>query len=196
MLRRARREIEDDEFFGGMLDEMVAVQEHMEQVVLKSKGRRRVDTGMADLIRQFCQEAYQEKKAPETIREFQDLLKLSNPPERLQLMIKVKAQVSQNDWSMIEQQIYSPFMNQISHSFLAELCVSYDRPHFAVALIQQLKDKDEQIALMIDLGLWQEAINFIHRYKRGEYGYLEEIRSKAPSSIVKQLFDFSEGDDF
>ena len=30
MLRRARREIEDDEFFGGMLDEMVAVQEHME----------------------------------------------------------------------------------------------------------------------------------------------------------------------
>lgn len=57
---------------------------------------------MADLIRQYCQEAYQEKKAPETIREFQDLLKLSKPPERLYLMIKVKAQVSQNDWSMIE----------------------------------------------------------------------------------------------
>ena len=30
MLRRARRDIEDDEFFGLMLDEMVAVQEHME----------------------------------------------------------------------------------------------------------------------------------------------------------------------
>jgi hypothetical protein len=70
--------------------------------VLKSKGRRRVDTGMADLIRQYCHEAYQEKKAPETIREFQDLLKLSKPPERLYLMIQVKAQVSQNDWSMIE----------------------------------------------------------------------------------------------
>jgi hypothetical protein len=30
MLRRARREIEDDEFFGKMLDEIVSVQEHME----------------------------------------------------------------------------------------------------------------------------------------------------------------------
>ena len=40
-----------------MLDEMVDVQEHMEQVVLKNKGKKRIDTSMADLIRQYCEEA-------------------------------------------------------------------------------------------------------------------------------------------
>ena len=58
MLRRARREIEDDEFFGQMLDEMVMVQEYMEQIVVKNKGKGRVDIGMSDLIRQYCQESY------------------------------------------------------------------------------------------------------------------------------------------
>ncbi len=50
---------------------------------------------------------------------------------------------------------------------------------------------------MIDLGLWQDAINAVHRYQRQEYGYLEEIRAKAPVKVVKELFDFSvDGDDF
>jgi len=36
----------------------------------------------------------------------------------------------------------------------------------------------------------------VHKFKREEYGYLEEIKAKAPAEVIKHLFDFSSGDDF
>jgi hypothetical protein len=50
-MKRARRELEIDPFFKSILDDMIAYQTSMKDIVLLSKGQRRIDTTTADQIR-------------------------------------------------------------------------------------------------------------------------------------------------
>lgn len=50
-MKRARRELEIDSFFKSMLDDMIAYQTSMKDIVIASKGQKRIDTTTADQIR-------------------------------------------------------------------------------------------------------------------------------------------------
>lgn len=50
-IKRARRELEIDPFFKSMLDDMIAYQTSMKDIVIISKGQKRIDTTTADQIR-------------------------------------------------------------------------------------------------------------------------------------------------
>jgi hypothetical protein len=50
-LKRARRELEIDPFFKSMLEDMISFQTSIKEIVIISKGQKRIDTTTADQIR-------------------------------------------------------------------------------------------------------------------------------------------------
>ncbi len=85
MLARVKREATGDDFFAKMVEEMVCVQTKMREVEIASKAAQRIDTSIADSVRNIASQNNRLKKSDHRSLRSLDvitLVKLSNSSDR------------------------------------------------------------------------------------------------------------------
>lgn len=176
-----------DEFYSKVLEESIVSQKKIRDYIsdprmrellsvsrAKPEGddpnkpqRSMMDKTLADLISDLIRGGKDKEKE---VKELRQVLKI---PERQYYMMAIRGFAQANNWDDLYY-----FINMkktpVGYSFLAELCIQYDKLPMAVEAIKKLSDAEEKINMLMDIGQWREAIEEAFQSKKLEY--LDDIR--------------------
>lgn len=172
-VKRAKRELECDAFFKGMLEEMIQVQESLRQAQSRELG---VDASNADVIRHFNDVAIATKNR-KGLAEIAAVQKLTGMTDSQVYTYIVQSHARKNDWDPAIRYIEAE-QPKVSPYFLLELCMSSGKQLLATKAAHKLPSKDDRILALIDLCQWKEAVELCFKLDR-KY-YLDDIRQKGP----------------